>query len=132
MHKFHNMNDQYLTSRGELNYNMFCFGQNCRKSILEHSALLTVRKKFKNVTTLFLHVQLNYKKVAPQGKRKPLKVSEICTNNLETDLDRDMAWEVPKWVSHRCSTSPVKSLRGFINQLRVLVQHEVQYMPDEV
>ncbi|XP_062224709.1 uncharacterized protein LOC133923414 [Phragmites australis] len=108
-------------------------GQLKGKSILKHSALLTVRKKFKNVLALYFHLSLNYQSEPNQSQnQKEFKVSDICAANLKNDLDKRLYWEIPSWVSKRCSTHPLKTLRGFITQLRNIIEHEVGYIPDEM
>ncbi|TVU25241.1 hypothetical protein EJB05_27731, partial [Eragrostis curvula] len=120
-----------------------------RKSILKHNALLTVRKKFKNILSLYLHVELNHppkkldqslneeqsqnqqsqipKKDQNQG-RYWITVSEICAAYLQAILDKRLTWNIPNWI--KCSTP--KTLKGFIKQMRIIIQHEVSYIPEEM
>ncbi|CAO2149039.1 unnamed protein product [Urochloa humidicola] len=74
-------------------YKRICNGTLKGRSILKHSALLTVRKKFDNVVHLDFHVSLNYPdmKTGPEG----LKIEELCIANLSSDLDRNLFWRMP-------------------------------------
>jgi len=101
---------------------------------MKHSALLTVRKKFENVLAFYLHISLNYpKKHAQSQNNNVLKVSELCVANLENDLDRILSWTTPGWThARRGLPISTKTLRGFVNQLRIFIEHEVFFIPEEV
>ncbi|KAL6870658.1 hypothetical protein ACP4OV_014506 [Aristida adscensionis] len=108
-------------------------GQLKGRSILKHSALLTVREKFDNVLALNFHVSVNHEIKTNQTRNQTeLKALEICATNIENDLDRMLYWQMPHCVSSRCKKPEPKTLRGFIAQLRTVIEHEVVFIPEEM
>jgi hypothetical protein len=98
---------------------------------LKHSALLTVRKKFDNVLDLYFYVSVNHPDELPVTDSKA-KASQLSIANLMNDLDGRLPWNMPVCVTSKCSIPSRRTLRNFIKQLRIVVQHEVQYIPEEV
>ncbi|TVU25240.1 hypothetical protein EJB05_27730 [Eragrostis curvula] len=105
------------------------------RSILKHSALLTVRKKFQNVLELNFHISVYYPEESNQDKsnedesKDELDVSELCAANLNTYLDKKLVWSTPGWMN-----APVtkQTLRGFVKQLRIVFEHEVKHIPPKL
>lgn len=56
----------------------------------------------------------------------------MCGANLQNDLDKKLDWTMPVCVTSRSSTNPPKTLRGFIKKLRDVLEHEYEFIPDEV
>lgn len=104
---------------------------------MKDTALLTVRKKFENVLAFCRHISVHCQKKPNQSQNKngnDLKASELCAANLEDDLDRRLPWTTPGWTQLRGHGLPIstKTLRGFVNQIRIFIEHEILYIPEEV
>jgi hypothetical protein len=100
---------------------------------MENCALLTVRKKFENVLTFYLYISIHCQP-KPNQNQNILKVSELRADNLVDTLDRSLSWTVPGWTEMRGRGSPIstKTLRGFVKQIRIFIEHEIFYIPEEV
>ena len=104
---------------------------------MKETALLTVRKKFENVLAFYLHISVHCQKKPNQSQNKndnDLNVSKLCAANLEDDLDRRLHWTTPGWTQGLGRGVPIstKTLRGFVNQIRIFIEHEIFYIPEEV
>ncbi|KAK3137672.1 hypothetical protein QOZ80_5BG0455610 [Eleusine coracana subsp. coracana] len=105
-------------------------GQLKGQSILKHSALLTVRKKVQNALALNFYISVSYPHDPSQSRSEVnLTASEICVDNLESDLDKKLVWNTPA-----CATAQgvQQTLRGFVKYLRTIFEHESKFVPPEL
>ncbi|KAL5204038.1 hypothetical protein ABZP36_008909, partial [Zizania latifolia] len=96
-------------------------------NILRHCALFSVREKFEKVLSLWMHVSIKCKPKLVQ----PLEASKL-TYTLEEYLDlRSIESKRPPWIDNKRRTPSPKTLRQLLDEIRDMIQHEIEYIPQE-
>ncbi|XP_015697910.1 uncharacterized protein LOC102700662 isoform X1 [Oryza brachyantha] len=102
--------------------------------ILDHSSLLTVRKKFDNVLLFDFYTKTHWTKEYTQAHDSTEAVSTVKGVQAPEWLDEEFNWRShrPSWIFARCLTDPPNTYRGFSQFIRHLIQHEVDFLSPQL
>lgn len=98
--------------------------------ILDHSALLTVRKKIENMLVFDFHAMTHWPKEGIQAQDSTQAASMMQNVQAPEWLDASFNWSStrPSWIFAASLTDPPNTYRGFSRMIRHLIEHEVDFL----
>ncbi|XP_066161283.1 uncharacterized protein [Oryza sativa Japonica Group] len=122
----------FANSSDSLEIHYVCYqiskGQIRGLDILQQSAFLSVREKFEKVLFLWTHVSIHCKpkQIHPldESKSAYTLTEFLDANSIESTR--------PLWIGNKRIKSAPKTLRNLLDELRDIIEHEVEYIPSDV